>query len=205
VLSNLLWLLLLFAFAAAEARLVQRYQRGDAGALDELYTRYRRPLLTFLARLMGDRAEAEDAFVETWAHVARALPTYEEQGKFRSFLYTVARREAYHLLQRRANRDSRAALARDSDEASIDRAAPGEDPEAEASRRQVADRVEGALGALSEELRACFLLYHAEGLTVPEVAEATGLSPATVKRRIGAARQVLAARLRDLDPAVVAG
>jgi len=30
---------------------------------------------------------------------------------------------------------------------------------------------------------------------VPEVADATGLSPATVKRRIGKARSILAARL----------
>ena len=68
-------------------------------------------------------------------------------------------------------------------------------------RLELARRIDGALDALSAELRACFLLYHAEGMTVPQVAEATGLSPATVKRRIGRARAILAARLADVRAA----
>lgn len=151
-------------------------------------------MLTFLTRLMGDAAEAEDAYVETWAHVARALPEYEARGKFRSFLFTVARREALHILQRRANRDSRQALGGEALDA--DRVqGGGDDPETRADRRELGRHLQGALGGLTEELRACFLLYHGQGLTVPEVAHTTGLSPATVKRRIGKARSILAARL----------
>ncbi len=187
----LLWLV-------SDATLVRRYQRGQVRALETLYERYRAPLLTFLTRMIGDAGDAEDAFVETWVRVARALPSYEEQGKFRSFAFTVARREALHLLERRANRDSRAALGSQGTE--LDRIGDGTtlDPEEGASRAELATRIDRALDALSEELRDCFLLYHAEGMTVPQVASATGLSPATVKRRIGRARSILAARLADV-------
>lgn len=187
----LLWLV-------SDATLVRRYQRGNVRALEQLYERYRAPLLTFLSRMVGDAADAEDAFVEAWIRIARALPDYTEQGKFRSFAFTVARREALHHLERRANRDSRAALGYEGNE--LDRIGDGAavDPEEGASRAELAQRIDGALDALSDELRACFLLYHAEGLTVPQVASATGLSPATVKRRIGRARAVLAARLADV-------
>jgi RNA polymerase sigma-70 factor, ECF subfamily len=188
-------LLLLLARALEDERLVRQYRKGDVGALENLYARYRSPLLSFLTRLMGDAAEAEDAFVETWAKVAAALPQYEAKGRFRSFLFTVARREALHILQKRANRDSRQALTAEGTE--MDRVTDGGhgDPEQGAERARLAQRLQAELDSLSEELRACFLLYHAEGLTVPEVAAATSLSPATVKRRIARAREVLAARL----------
>ncbi len=188
-------LAILLSRALPDDVLVRRYTEGNVRALELLYDRYRGPVLSFLTRLMGDAAEAEDAYVETWAHVARALPRYEAQGKFRSFLFTVARREALHILEKRANRDSRKALGGEA--LDMDRVAGGDEtPEARADRRELARRLEEALGGLTEELRACFVLYHAQGLTVPEVAEATGLSPATVKRRIGKARSILAARLK---------
>lgn len=191
-------LLLVLLWLVSDAILVRRYQRGQARALETLYERYRTPLLTFLTRMIGDAGDAEDAFVETWIRIARALPGYDEQGKFRSFAFTVARREALHLLEKRANRDSRAALGHEGTE--LDRIGDGAtlDPEEGASRAELAGRIDGALDTLSEELRACFLLYHAEGFTVPQVADATGLSPATVKRRIGRARAILAARLADV-------
>lgn len=192
--SMLSLLLVLLSRALPDDVLVRRYIDGNARALELLYERHRGPVLSFLTRLMGDAAEAEDAYVETWACVARALPRYEAQGKFKSFLFTVARREALHILERRANRDSRQALGGEALDTERVRAS-GDDPEARTDRRELGRRLEEALGGLTEELRTCFLLYHDQGLTVPEVAEATGLSPATVKRRIGKARTLLAARL----------
>ncbi len=199
-------LLLLLARALDDERLVRRYRKGDVRALERLYARYRAPLLSFLTRMMGDAAEAEDAFVETWVKVAAALPTYESKGRFRSFLFTVARREALHILQRRANRDSRQALTAEGTEVERVSDAGRGDPERGAERARLAQRLQAELDSLSEELRVCFLLYHAEGLTIPEVAEATSLSPATVKRRIAKAREVLAARLAPLhEEGAVAG
>lgn len=187
-------LAILLSRALPDDVLVRRYTEGNVRALELLYDRYRGQVLSFLTRLMGDAAEAEDAYVETWAHVARALPQYEARGKFRSFLFTVARREALHILEKRANRDSRRALGGEA--LDVERVgASDESPEAQVDRQEMAKRLEEALGGLTVELRACFVLYHAQGLTVPEVAEATGLSPATVKRRIGKARSILAARL----------
>jgi len=191
-------LMIVLGRALPDDRLVRRYQQGNVRALELLYDRYRAPLLSFLTRLMGDAGEAEDAFVDTWTQVARALPRYEAKGRFRSFLFTVARREALHLLEKRANRDSRQALTGEGTELDRMRAGGRSDPELEGGRAILARRLHDELGNLSEELRACFLLYHSEGLTVPEVAEATGLSPATVKRRIGRARGILAARLADV-------
>ena len=195
-------LFLLLALVLSDEVLVRRYQDGKVRALEELYHRYKTPVLSFLTRMIGDRGDAEDAFTETWAKIARALPDYEEQGRFRSFLFTVARREAYHVFERRSFRDSRAALSLDGD--SIDELATSESsPEEEAAGTQLAGLLQAELANLSDELRTCFLLYHVEDLTVPEVAEATDLSPATVKRRIGSARRLLAARLTDLAPEVV--
>ncbi len=170
-------------------------------ALEEAFALYQLPLLNFLTRLIGDRAEAEDAFVETWSRIAQREQHYDERGRFQAYLFQVAKNEAFRLLARRADRDSRDSLTWDGEvpEPSwLDQ--PSDDPARAAERVRTARRLEAELAALSPEPRACFLLYHSEGLTVLEVAAATGLSPATVKRRIGAARRLLARRLADLAP-----
>lgn len=176
-------------------------QRERAGWLEAAFERYQVPLLTFLTHLLNDRADAEDAFVETWARIAQRAETYEERGSFQAYLFQVAKREAFRLLGRRVDRDSRDALTWDGDVPEptwLD--APASDPASEVERVRTARRLENELTGLSSELRLCFLLFHSEGLTVLEVAAATGLSPATVKRRIGAARRLLARRLADLAP-----
>lgn len=174
---------------------------GRKGGLEAAFERYQVPLLTFLAHLLNDRAEAEDAFVETWARIAEREGDYEERGRFQAYLFQVAKREAFRLLGRRADRDSRDALTWDGEVPEptwLD--IPPDDPAVEVERVRTARRLERELSQLAPEPRTCFLLYHSEGLTVPEVAAATGLSPATVKRRVGAARRLLARRLADLAP-----
>lgn len=188
-------------FAVLQATFADGPARGGQGGLEAAFERYQVPLLTFLTRLLDDRAEAEDAFVETWARIAEREGEYEERGRFQAYLFQVAKREAFRLLGRRADRDSRDALTWDGEVPEptwLDVAS--DDPAAEVERARTARRLEQELASLSPEPRTCFLLYHSEGLTVPEVAEATGLSPATVKRRIGAARRLLARRLADLAP-----
>jgi len=197
----LLPLLAHLLLAVLQAALADEPGPGRKGGLEAAFERYQVPLLTFLSHLMNDPAEAEDAFVETWARIAERGTEYEERGRFQAFLFQVAKREAFRILGRRADRDSRDALTWDGEvpEPSWLDATP-DDPAAEVERARTARRLERELAVLSPEPRACFLLYHSEGLTVPEVAEATGLSPATVKRRIGAARRLLARRLADLAP-----
>lgn len=73
-------------------QLMAAARAGEASAFTELYDRHGPALLTFLAGLTRDRALAEDLLQETFVRVYRARDTYEGEGQFRAWLFTIARR-----------------------------------------------------------------------------------------------------------------
>lgn len=71
--------------------LIQRYLKGDAGAFDELYARYRRPIYGFLCQqLSGKSAHVDDVFQQTWIKAIEALPRYQHSERFLSWLFRIA-------------------------------------------------------------------------------------------------------------------
>lgn len=68
-------------------------------------------------------------------------------------------------------------------------------PEDAAARRELQDRLERALEALSAMDRAILLLADGEGWTAPEIATRLGLGSAAVRTRLMRARRRLRARL----------
>lgn len=63
-------------------------------------------------------------------------------------------------------------------------APPADEPEARAAGRQGLQRFAAALAALPEAQRAAFLLHEESGLSVAEIAAATGANEETAKSRV---------------------
>lgn len=82
--------------------LMAAWQGGDEAAFGVLVERYGAQLQGFLLHLLGDRSAAEDAWGDTFMRVVRSRDRYQLDGRFRAWLYTVARRCA--LDQRRSQR-----------------------------------------------------------------------------------------------------
>jgi RNA polymerase sigma-70 factor (ECF subfamily) len=59
------------------AQLVAAHLAGDAGAFQELVTRYRDRLLNFVSRMIGDRERAEDLVQEADLRVYRPLQRFD--------------------------------------------------------------------------------------------------------------------------------
>lgn len=78
--------------STSDAELILAFQRGEASAFDRLLERYQASLYTFILRLVKERVIAEDLFQETFLRVLRALPTYEERGRFNSWLFGIGHR-----------------------------------------------------------------------------------------------------------------
>src|SRR5256886_16658704 len=76
----------------SDGDLLQRVAGRDAGAFEELYHRYARPVFGLALRRLGDRMRAEDAVQETFAAVWRSARTYpSERGAGAPWLYAGAR------------------------------------------------------------------------------------------------------------------
>jgi len=189
----------------SDAELIDEFLGGQATAFDALVRRYETALLGFLARMTGDGPLAEDLFQETFLRIMQALPDYRERGRFRSWLFSVARNLALDALRRRrfehgifrhapASPDG----AEDGDDPVADGIAAEEDaPDALAERAEWAGRLERAIAQLSEEQREVLALRAGAGLTFREIAEITGVSINTALGRMRYATIALRRKLAE--------
>jgi RNA polymerase sigma-70 factor (ECF subfamily) len=142
------------------------------------------------ARMLGNRAEAEEIAQETFLRAHRALPEFRGEARLGTWLYAIASRLCLNRLaapERRLARGDVEALS----------AAPSHEPDAaaalERSERDAALRE--AIAALPEERRIVVILRDLEGLSYDEIAEVLALEPGTVRSRLHRARMDLKAKL----------
>ncbi len=173
----------------ADAAAVERVRRGDADAFAEVVRRHYGACLRYAERLLGDRADAEDAVQETFIRAYDALGRYEERSRFRAWLFAVLATECRAQATRRARRARR--IVRD--EAALHGAvAPDAAPPVDA-----AARLDRALGRLEPRLREAFLLRHVEQLSYDEMRAATGAGTSALKMRVMRAVAALRALLEE--------
>src|SRR5665647_640881 len=80
---------------------------GELAAFDRLYARYERPLYGFVLAQLGNAAEAEDVFHESFLAVLRARVTATELSNVKAWLFQVARNLCLNRVRTR-NRADRA-------------------------------------------------------------------------------------------------
>lgn len=175
----------------SDERLMLRFRSGDARAFEVLVRRHRTPIFSFLLRLTGDRARAEDLCQETFLKAVRAASAWEPRARFQTWLYAIARNQAVDESRRQAFRRAEALdpATEASDAPSPDRAAEG---------ALLRPKLEAALAALPDEQREVFLLREYAGLRFHEIASVTGVPENTVKSRMRYALEGLRERLAAL-------
>lgn len=173
-----------------DQELLGRIAKRDEGALTKLYDRHSGAALAAAARVLGDRAEAEDVlqevFVRVWDRaaefdVARGSVAAWLMGSIRNAsIDRLRRKDAFHRALEGA-----AALPRPD-------GGPQELPED-------LRRVKAAVEALSEEQRKPIELAYFEGLTQTEIAARLGQPLGTVKTRMRLGMQKLRAALAGFE------
>ncbi len=177
--------------------LMLAYRDGEAAAFDVLYARHRTRLYRYLAHQCGDARLAEELYQDIWLRVINARADYEVSAKFTTWLYRIA----HHRLIDHYRKHARERLREwESEEASIDDypAPASETPPAEVERLQMRERLAGALAELPAPQREAFLMAEEGGMTLEEIASATGTGRETVKSRLRYALGKLRHSLKDL-------
>lgn len=166
------------------------YGNGDAAAFDRLYARHKGPLYRFVLRSLRDRGVAEELYQEIWMRVIEARARYAVQAKFTTWLYTIA----HHRLADHWKKRGLKLVELEGD----DPPAPAAyEPAARAEARQSLERVAAALAALPAAQREAFLLHEEAGMSVGEIAAATGANEEAAKSRLRYAIAKLKEALAD--------
>lgn len=158
--------------------------------LDDRIARHRRELLAFLRR--RNPAEAEELAQDTWMRVARANPVCPDDGSFRAYAYTVARRLLLDHHRARARSVSLVPL-----EGGVEPGvAASHDPAGTVSAGQALAVVQRELGAMKEELAEVFRLRMTTDLSFKDIAARQGCSLNTALGRHHQATKRVARALR---------
>lgn len=133
--------------------------------------------------------DVDDVCQEVFLIVHRKLPEFEGRSSVRTWIYGIAMRTA--LATRRKAHVRRELLEPELQESAVEAT-----QHEQADRRRDLSLVEAALQELDEEKREAFVLYELEGLSVAEVAAATGVPENTALYRLHRAREELERKLR---------
>ncbi len=174
----------------ADEQLMLAYRGGDARAFALLYARHKGGLFRFMVRSVKDRAAAEELFQEVWMKLIDARDRYAPQAKFSTYLYTIA----HNRMIDHWRRQGLATVSLDEAEAFEPPGPACLQPERRAELNQSGQRLLAALGALPLLQREAFLLHEESGLSVAEIAAATGAAPETAKSRL----RYAVAKLREV-------
>jgi len=185
--------------------LVERAKRGDTKAFEMLVIKYQRRIERLIARMVRDVDLVQDIAQESFIRAYRAMPQFRGESAFYTWLYRIAVNTAKKALvdlkrDPLVTESARASANDDDDETSrVERElTDGETPEAVLASKEIAQAVNAAIEALSEDLRQAITLREIEGLSYEEIAELMNCPIGTVRSRIFRAREAIAQRLRPL-------
>lgn len=172
-------------------RLLERAQRGDRDALDELCRRQWRPIYALAYSALGNAAEAQDLTQEAFLRALRSLPAYRVTGApFHAYLKTIALnliRDGWRL-RRHATVPLDDALELPAREIG---------PEGQALASDERRRLLAALDALPSDYQTVIRLRLLDGLPAAEAARVVGRSPDAVRQLQHRALSALRASLSE--------
>lgn len=171
--------------------LIERAQKGDRDAFDQLVSKYEAKAYQYAFRLTRNQDEACDVVADAFVRVYNALHNFKGQSAFTTWLYRILTNCFLDIRKKQSNRPSTSLEATlQTSEGEVEREfeddAPTPHEETEKSER--ASRIERAVKMLPEFQRAMIVMYHGESLTYEEIAASLDLPVGTVKSRLNRAR-----------------
>jgi RNA polymerase sigma factor (sigma-70 family) len=177
-----------------DARLLERFTRsGDADAFASVVRRHGPMVLGVCRRVLGNDADADDAFQATFLVLVRKAASLRSREALANWLYGVAHRTALEARRAGARRRAKEAQVVPREEAS------------EAGWDDLRERLDQELARLPDKYRTVLVLCDLEGRGRTEVAARLGCPEGTVASRLARARTMLARRLGRCGPAASAG
>lgn len=185
--------------AGDELALIQRCAEGDEDACADLVAAHQRMVYQLSLHLLGDHNEALDLSQEVFLRVFRTIRSFRGQSALRTWIYRIVINQASNRQRwwRRRRRSQQVSFEQHV-EAHGD--LPGtrrlDSPEVVLGQKELAGRIQAALGRLPFDQRTALVLREIDGLSYEEIAFSLNVAVGTVKSRLARAREQLRVELR---------
>jgi len=170
----------------------------DEDAFRAFYDRTARSVWSYLARITGDRALADDLLQESYYRFLRAERRFDNESHRRNYLFRIATNLAHDRRRRGRRAVSVPVPAENEPGALVDRS----DLAGDTVRRTDLAR---AMATLKPREREMLWLAYAQGSSHEEIAESLGVRKASIKILLFRARRRLAAALGVARPTSARG
>ena len=183
-----------------ESRLIQEVRAGKTESFEYFVRRYQRKITRIAYRLLRDTGEADCAAQESFLRAFQKLNEFREGSTFETWITRICINWCKDRLKRRRIVFYFHHGPREEAEESGPRnlaAHPDPSPERRAISREIRERLRLAMETLSPRQKTIFVLKHFEELSIPEIAEITGLDSGTIKSHLFRAAQKIRDRLGD--------
>jgi RNA polymerase sigma-70 factor (ECF subfamily) len=169
--------------------LIERARLGDSAALEDLLRRHHPRLHAVCLRILGRRADADDAAQNALISIARGLPSFDGRSAFSTWSHRIATNAALDELRRRRRRPQPQVDVTDSSGRTHE-----PDRRAEIALQAYENRqlVEAALAALPDDFRVAVVLRDVADLDYESIASILDVPIGTVRSRIARGRALLA-------------
>jgi RNA polymerase sigma-70 factor (ECF subfamily) len=185
-----------------EAALIRAAQRGDQVAFEQLVHAYDRRVLRLAMNLLRSVEDAYDVYQEAFLRVYRNLDSFRFDCSFHTWLYRIVANLCVDQLRKRKIRREEPAVV-ETAEGPRDRmdAVPEErvqgDPQRALLSRQLGERIESVLRALTPRERMVFELRHYQGMRLRAIGDVLGTTEEAAKTCLFRATSKMRAALGD--------
>jgi RNA polymerase sigma-70 factor (ECF subfamily) len=183
-----------------DAALVKLAQKGDLPAFEELVARHRDKIYARCYTMLHHEETALDLSQEAWVKAWQRLAQFQGGSSFATWITRITINVCLDQLRKNKTRQAESIEALAEESGGVERQMPvvTVNPTERLERGELRQKIDEALGKLSDEHRTVLVLHEFQELEYKEIAKTTGVSIGTVMSRLFYARRKLAALLAEL-------
>lgn len=174
----------------SDAELLELYKQGQESAFQEIVSRYKNGLYTFLKQFLNRQELVEDVFQETFMQLFNSIESFDQSRPLRPWLFTIAANKAKDAL-RKWQRTAAVTIGSiaDSQDISFDEmlntiTSDKTFPSDELEKSETSLRVAHILAEMPENLREIINLAYFNKFSYKQMADILSIPIGTVKSRL---------------------